>query len=211
MLPLKTLVVFAAASGALILTPGPDMLYTMTRGMTQGRRAGMLSAAGIALGLLVHTLAASLGLAVLLKTSPTAFLVIKYVGAAYLLYLGLRAFTGEQRFDPSEGAPQQASAGAVFWRGTLTNVLNPKVALFFMAFLPQFADPARGSVAVQMILLGLTFIALGATFLLGVGYFSGRLGRWLKGKPWVAERLNGFAGVVFVGLGLRLLFLDSRP
>lgn len=209
MLPLETFLVFAAASWALILTPGPDMLYTMTRGMTQGRRAGMLSAAGIALGLLVHTLAASLGLAVLLKTSATAFLIVKYVGAAYLLYLGLRAFLDGEHFDPGEGTPQEAGASTIFWRGTLTNVLNPKVALFFMAFLPQFADSARGSVALQMILLGSTFIVLGVTFLLLVGYFSGRLGRWLKGKPWVAERLNGLAGVVFVGLGLRLLFLDS--
>lgn len=102
----------------------------------------------------------------------------------------------------------KAGPDAVFWHGTLTNVLNPKGALFFIAFLPQFADPAFGPVPLQMILLGL---ALGTTFLLSVVYFSDRLGHRLKGKPWVAERLNGLVGVVFVGLGLRLLFLDSYP
>ena len=209
MFDLHSFIIFAIASWALIVTPGPDMLYVITCGMSQGRRAGVLSAVGVALGLMVHTCAAAFGLAVLLKTSTLAFLIVKYVGAAYLIYLGVKAVLDEEglSFEQEKNAK---SARSIFWRGVVTNVLNPKVALFFLAFLPQFADASRGNVVVQMILLGLIFIVFGTTFLSSVGYFSGRISTWLKSKPWVAQRLNWMAGCVFIGLGVRLIFLKQK-
>lgn len=210
MLDFHNILLFVAASWALIITPGPDMLYVVTNGMSQGRKAGILSAIGVSLGIIVHTFAAAFGLSVLLKTSVVAFLVIKYVGAAYLIYLGIQAFFDKEGLNVTQQKARGKRSSTLFWKGIMTNVLNPKVALFFLAFLPQFVSPTSESTAVQMILLGLLFILFTTLFMSFMGYFSGHIGSWLCRKPWVARRFKWVTGSVFIGLGVRLLFLERR-
>src|SRR5918992_2598147 len=152
----NTLLLFMTAALALNVTPGPDMLYVVARSVGEGRAAGVISSLGIAAGSLVHTLAVALGLAGLLRAVPLAFEIVKWVGAAYLIWLGVRALrTGAGLAEQVALTP--ASKRKVFAQGMLTNLLNPKVALFFLAFLPQFVDPERGPVALQIISLGLLF------------------------------------------------------
>jgi len=204
-----TFSLFVAASLALIIAPGPDLLYVLARGIAQGRRAGLLSAAGVTLGILVHTLLAALGLAVLLQTSALAFMLVKYVGAAYLVYLGVKAFRDKDGFAP-QAHRQAASGRVIFWQGVLSNVLNPKVALFFLAFLPQFVHENGVHPAVQMIGLGLLFAGMGVVFLCFLGYFAGSVGHWLQHRPAVAARMRWVTGGIFLLLGLRLAFLERR-
>ena len=203
------LALFLTASLALIVAPGPDSLYVLARGIGQGRRAGAVSALGTSTGLLVHTTAATLGLAVLLQTSIVAYTIIKFVGAAYLIYLGIKTVLTKQspRVTP---AADQPSWRRMYLQGMLTNVLNPKVALFFVAFLPQFVDQHSGTVAWQMLLLGVLFDAMGLSYLLLVAGLSGSLGQFLKTRPAWANRLRWLTGSVMIGLGLRLALPDQR-
>ena len=200
---------FIGVSWALIIAPGPDMLYVITRGIAHGRRAGILSAIGVVCGILVHTTAAALGLTLILQTSAFAFLLVKYVGAAYLIYLGIKAWQ-----DKSTLSLQSSTAGvtssALFWQGVLSNVLNPKIAIFFLAFLPQFVEKESSSVAWQMIFLGLTFACFGLCFLLVVGYSSGTIGRWLTNRPQYTQSLQRLAGGILIGLGIRLAFTEHK-
>ena len=154
-----TFLVFAAASALLVLIPGPAVIYIVTRSVRHGHVAGLVSAAGIEVGGLVHVAAATVGLSAVLASSATAFNVVRYAGAAYLIYLGVRALL--ERYRGGEEAARTAPEpghGRIFWNGVVVNVLNPKTALFFLAFLPQFIDPARGSVALQAGVLGICFI-----------------------------------------------------
>lgn len=200
---------FVAASWALIIAPGPDMMYVITRGMSQGRKAGLLSALGVTLGILVHTISAAFGLAVLLQTSAMAFLIVKYMGALYLIYLGLKALKSKSNFTPLK--PQQKmDSRSIFWQGVLSNVLNPKVALFFLAFLPQFVNRDQGFVPLQMLVLGILFALFGIIFLSVLGYFSGGVGNWLSSSPRFAAILRWLTGGIFVGLGIRLAFVERR-
>lgn len=200
---------FFVASWALIITPGPDMLYVITRGITQGRRAGLHSAFGVTLGIFVHTLLAALGLATLLQTSAIAFLVIKYVGATYLIYLGIQSFRDNGDFE-KDTPSNSIAAPAILWQGFLSNVTNPKIALFFLAFLPQFVQPEQGSFFLQMLTLGLLFALFGIVFLSGVGYFAGQIGSWCAKKPKVMSRFRWLTGGVLVGLGVRLAFVERQ-
>jgi threonine/homoserine/homoserine lactone efflux protein len=199
---------FIGISWALIISPGPDMLYVISRGMVHGRRAGMLSAVGVVCGILVHTTAAAFGLTLILQTSAFAFLLIKFVGAAYLLYLGIKAWRAQSTFrlEPTASA---ATSNALFWQGVLSNVLNPKIAIFFLAFLPQFVDRGGNHVTLQMIILGLTFACFGLCFLLVVGYSSGSIGRWLTYRPQYAQFFQRLAGAILIGLGIRLALTDK--
>ncbi|MDQ4049944.1 MAG: LysE family translocator, partial [Actinomycetota bacterium] len=153
-----SLLVFAAASLALIAVPGPSVVYIVTRGIGQGRRAGMVSMLGIEAGALVHVAAAAVGLSAVLASSATAFTIVKYAGVAYLVYLGVRKW--REHSDEALPAPEPAGSPRLFLEGVLVNVLNPKTALFFLAFLPQFLDPARGAVALQALVLGGVFVVL---------------------------------------------------
>jgi threonine/homoserine/homoserine lactone efflux protein len=208
MLEPTNLMLFITASWALIVAPGPDLLYVLTRGLTQGRLAGLLSALGVCSGILVHTFAAAFGLAALLQTSALAFMVVKYVGAAYLVYLGIKALRDKSGLSaPREGKPM--SFQKVLWQGFLSNVFNPKVALFFLAFLPQFVMPGEGA-AVQMLMLGGLFVVMTLAFTSLVGFFAGGLGRWLAGRRGVANTLRWLTGGVFIGLGVRLAFTERR-
>lgn len=200
---------FVGVSWALILAPGPDMLYVITRGVTQGRKAGMLSAVGVICGILVHTTAAAFGLSLILQTSALAFLIVKYIGAIYLIYLGIKAWQDKAAFHV-ETSTSNVSFHKVFWNGVLSNVFNPKIAVFFLAFLPQFVDKGSSHVTLQMVVLGLTFAIFGLCFLLGVGYSSGTIGSWLNHQPRYAQLLQRFAGGILISLGVRLALTERK-
>lgn len=209
MLTDMNLALFLTASLALIATPGPDMIYVVTRGVSQGRRVGLVSAWGVCAGLVFHTALAAAGLSALLRSSAAAFMVVKYVGAAYLIYLGVKALLTRDSFSLAENTAPQSGLGKAFFQGVASNVLNPKIALFFLAFLPQFVHPATGSAASQMLILGLTFTLLALMIFNVIAYFSGTLGDLLGRKPAFANVLRWFTGSVLIGLGLRLA-LPSR-
>jgi threonine/homoserine/homoserine lactone efflux protein len=198
--------IFIVATVTLNLTPGPDMMYVLARSIGQGRVAGIVSVLGGSTGRLLHTLAAAFGLSALLLSSPGALDFIKYAGALYLVYLGLRALT-ERENARALVRPERASLRSIYRQGFITNALNPTVALFFLAFLPQFVDSARGSIAGQMILLGLVFTASATFWSAGVAMLAGSVGNWLSRHPraWRAQRL--IMGIVFVSLGVRLALL----
>ena len=202
-------ILFVTVSWALILAPGPDMLYVITRGVTQGRKAGMLSAVGVICGILVHTTAAAFGLTLILQTSALAFMLVKYLGATYLIYLGVKAWRDKSSFNVQTSAPS-TSFSKVFWQGVLSNVLNPKIAIFFLAFLPQFVDKGSSHVTLQMVILGLTFAFFGLCFLLAVGYSSGMIGGWLTRRPHFAQFLQRFASGILIALGIRLALTDRQ-
>ena len=206
---LQTLLLFMTAALALNLAPGPDMLYVIARSSAEGRGAGVASALGIAAGCLVHTFAVALGLSALLAAVPLAHAIIRYAGAAYLLYLGIQALRRPAPLDA--GAPvTPLPRWAVFRQGVITNVLNPKVALFFLAFLPQFIDPARGLPALQILFLGLLFNTSGTLVNLAVALVASGAGGWLRRRERAAVRLQRAAGAVFIALGLRLVFAGRK-
>ena len=198
---------FLAASLPLILTPGPDMIYVATRGIARGRGVALLSASGVGLGYVVHMVLAVAGLSALLQQSATAFLVVKYAGAAYLLYLGVRTLFDRSGFASLRGGGEEGRTddfARVFLQGTVTSVLNPKGILFFLAFLPQFVSLSGGSVALQVCVLGSIFALLCLIVYGFVGYFSGSFGDVLADKPRAAGALRWVTGGILVALGLRL-------
>jgi len=204
-----SLLLFAGAGLLLNVTPGPDVLYILGRSLSQGRSAGVLSALGIGAGCLVHVVAAALGLSALMLTLPGAYDAVRLAGAAYLVWLGVKALRS------SAGALQvqaltPVSPRRIFWQGALTNVLNPKVALFFLAFLPQFADPGRGPLAPQLLLLGAIFTVNGTLVCIAFALAASRLGAWLKTRYGVTRLLDRATGLLFIALGLRLALLDRR-
>jgi threonine/homoserine/homoserine lactone efflux protein len=209
MLDPANFILFVGVSWALILAPGPDMLYVITRGVTQGRKAGMLSALGVICGILVHTTAASFGLTLILQTSAIAFLIVKYLGAIYLVYLGIKAWREKNTFNV-QSSSSSLSFHKIFWQGVLSNVLNPKIAIFFLALLPQFVDKASSHVPLQMVILGLTFACFGLCFLLVVGYSSGTIGGWLTQRPQYGKILQRFGAGILIALGIRLALTERQ-
>ena len=210
-LPDANLALFFAASLALIATPGQDNIYILTRGIAHGRPAALVSAWGVCAGLLVHTAFAALGLSAILASSAVAFSVVKYAGAAYLVYLGLRmVFSREALALPEEGGARGAGTREVFLQGVASNVLNPKVALFFLAFLPQFAGADTGGSHLQFLFLGLLFVALSLVVTTLLALFCGTVGGWLRDRPGVADVVGKAAGGVLVALGVRLALSDAR-
>lgn len=194
---------FGAASLAVIVAPGPDNIYVLTRGVAQGREVALASAWGMCSGLLFHTTLSAVGLSAVLASSAAAFSVVKYAGAAYLIYLGVKALLSKEEFAPSADEPT-ARLRSFFFRGLTMNLLNPKVAVFFLAFLPQFANPATGGAALQLLALGLTFALLSVVVFSAIALFSGILGDRLSNNPRYANTLQWLTGCVLVGLGLRL-------
>jgi threonine/homoserine/homoserine lactone efflux protein len=193
---------FLIAALALNLAPGPDMLYVIGRSVGQGRKAGIVSSLGVFVGCWVHILAAAFGIAALLRSSPVAFNAVRYAGAAYLIYLGIRMLA--QKTDLSSQQLKAETLGVIFRQGAITNMLNPKVAIFFLAFLPQFVDARRGNVVLQILLLGLIFNVGGTLVNLAVAYAGGTLGELLRRNQSIARLQRRFTGLIFVGLGLRL-------
>ena len=192
---------FIAASLVLLLTPGPAVLYIVARSVQQGRTAGLVSVLGIHLGTLVHITAAAIGLSALLVSSALAFAVVKYLGAAYLIWMGVRTLMAKAP-DPEMPVVEAKPLHRAFRDGFVVNLLNPKTAIFFLSFLPQFVDPARGSVHGQVLTLGLTFMGLG---MLSDGLFAlvaGAAGEVLRCSTRVQHLLLWFSGASFVGLGV---------
>ena len=193
-----TLLVFGAASLAFVMVPGPSVIYIVSRSLAEGRAAGIVSALGIQAGGLLHVLAATVGVSALLASSAEGFTVVKYAGAAYLVYIGTRRILDGDTGEDEDGAAPERSR--LFWQGVVVNALNPKTALFFLAFLPQFVDPDRGAVAPQVLVLGACFLVLAtisdSTSALVAGTLRGRLGRSRR------VRLARLSGCSYVGLGL---------
>ena len=202
---LESLAVFAVASAVLILIPGPAVLYIVARSVHQGRKAGIVSALGVEIGSLVHIVGAALGLSAILVSSSVAFSVVKFAGAAYLIYLGIRTLlTREEVTEAVEVTPMKLRR--LFGQGVIVNVLNPKVALFFFAFFPQFIDPNRGSVALQTLVLGVVFCIVGTTLDCTWALLAGSAGSWLKGNVHFLRRQRFVTGAIYLGLGVTTAF-----
>ncbi|OYQ41852.1 threonine transporter RhtB [Rhodoferax sp. TH121] len=203
MLTLQITLTFFATSVLLALSPGPDNVFVLLHSAVHGRRAGLLVVLGLCTGLLFHTAAVALGLAALFAASAAAFTVLKLLGAAYLVWLAWGAWNAPVGIhDEARSAPM--SAAQTYGRGVLMNITNPKVAIFFLAFLPQFADPARGPVALQIIALGAVFIAAALLTFSTIAWFAAGFGQVFKRSLRAQRVLNRIASVVFVGLALRL-------
>lgn len=196
----SNLILFVAATLVLLLTPGPAVVYIVTRSIDQGRKAGLVSTLGLAAGNLFHLGAAAMGLSALLLSSSLAFSAVKYLGAAYLIYLGIRKLI---RPDESEmEVDGTRNLAKIFRQGILVNLLNPKPALFFFAFLPQFVETSKGAIALQIITLGLIFIGLGIVTDGLYAVLSGAIGRWIKRNPRFIGSGRYFAGGVYLALGI---------
>lgn len=203
MIPWTVLLMFMASSMLLALAPGPDNIFVMSQSALYGRKAGVWVTLGLCSGLLVHTAAVAFGVAAFFQSAEWAFSLLKMCGVAYLLYLAWQSFRAG-----AVGAMQQVhalSSRALYLRGVMMNISNPKVALFFLAFLPQFADPARGHVSLQIMLLGALFM-LSALLVFGaIAWVAAGLGAYVLNKPNAQIGMNRLAGMVFVGLALHLV------
>lgn len=203
MIDQATLLTYIAVVAGFVVIPGPALLLTLARASTSGTRVGIATGFGIAVGDMVHTAMAVVGLSAILLTSALLFSLVKYIGAAYLIYLGIRALI--ERADVP-GASQQApiDASRAFRQAVLAEILNPKSALFFLAFLPQFVHPANGAVALQLTILGALFVGLGAVSTIVVAVCAGRLGAVLRRNPAIARWQGKVVGAIYCGLGVRL-------
>ncbi len=201
---------FLAGSLLLIISPGPDFIYVITQGISRGRWAGMLSALGISTGLLCHTLLAALGLTALIMASPLGFDLARYLGAAYLGYLGVKSWRSQGILAAAlsaEGQALEMRSGAILRQGILTNLLNPKALLTFLAFVPQFVTGGDHQ-AGQVIVLGLSIAIIGGCWFSVVGYCSGMMGEWFA-NPRSGRIINRVTGCVLIGLGVRLVLLHG--
>ena len=203
MLPIETVITFFSASLLLGLAPGPDNIFVLTQSALRGKGPGLIIMLGLCTGLIVHTLAVAVGVAIIFKTSVLAFSLLKICGAGYLLYLAWQAFRATAADLEGEGNGG-VSYGALYRRGIIMNITNPKVSIFFLAFLPQFADPGTGPVAPQIILLGGLFILATIVVFGAIALLAGTLGQWLHRSPRAQGILNKIAGTVFLGLAIKL-------
>jgi threonine/homoserine/homoserine lactone efflux protein len=204
-----TLLVFALAASVLVAIPGPNHIYIVTRSIAQGRRIGLASAFGVETGTLVHISAATVGLSALVASSAVAFDTLRYAGAAYLAYLGIRALLRDDAIE-LDGLAAPPSARRAYLDGVLVNVLNPKVALFFLAFLPQFVDPARGATSTQILVLGLVVFAIATTSDVIYALAAGALGGWLRSRPAFVRVQRYVTGCVYLGLAAAATFVPSE-
>ncbi len=203
MIPLETLLTFFLASVLLALAPGPDNIFVLTQSSLYGKRSGLSVMLGLCTGLVVHSCAVALGVAVIFQQSALAFSVLKMAGAGYLLYLAWQAFRASAA-SIQAGGNGEIRLLKLYCRGIIMNITNPKVSVFFLAFLPQFADPSRGPVWVQMLMLGGLFILSTILVFGGIALLAGTLGEWLNRTQKAQRIMNRVAGLVFVGLALKL-------
>ncbi|HZW13966.1 MAG TPA: LysE family translocator [Noviherbaspirillum sp.] len=203
MISLETTLAFFSVSVLLALTPGPDNVFVLLQSAMRGRAAGMLVVLGLCTGLLVHTTAVALGLAAVFAASATAFSILKFIGAGYLLYLAWQAFRAPAGVASADKV-ERISSKQMYTRGIIMNLTNPKVAIFFLAFLPQFAHPQHGSLVLQMLWLGAIFIIATLLVFGAIAYFSGAFGAALNRSPRAQLVLNKLSGIVFAGLAIRL-------
>lgn len=201
--------VFLLASVLLLLTPGPAVLYIVARSVDQGRRAGLVSVCAIEVGNLIQITAATLGLSALLLSSAWAFTIVKDLGAAYLIYLGLRKLLTREAIQTARHNPPQ-SFRQIFSQGVVVATLNPKTALFFVAFLPQFVDPSHGAIATQMFVLGCIFVMLAVISDSMYALLAGTVGQWLKGSHATMRAGHYVVGSVYIGLGVTAALAHFR-
>jgi len=206
MILIETITIFLLASVALAIAPGPDNIFVLTQSVLYGRKPGLVVTLGLCSGLLVHTAIVSLGVAAIFQTSAIAFNTLKIIGAIYLLYLAWKAFRASVvKLDQKE---VKLDWQKLYFRGIIMSVTNPKLAIFFLAFLPQFVDSSIGSVTIQLIIFGSLFIVVTLTIFSTVAVFAGFLGEWLKGSGKAQIIINRVAGTVFTGLAVRLAIID---
>jgi threonine/homoserine/homoserine lactone efflux protein len=198
---IPTLLTFTVAATLLIIVPGPNVIYIITRGIDQGRRAAIASAAGVEIGMLFHIGAAVLGLSALVASSELVFNIVKYAGATYLIWMGIISLRSSVSNLQAPEISRRASFSRLFTQGMIVNVLNPKVGLFFVAFLPQFIDPGRGSSSFQILVLGGVFVAVAVMSDLVYAFASGSIGKWLNAHASIARQRDRFAGIVYIALG----------
>lgn len=208
MLALETLTAFFLASTLLAIAPGPDNLFVLTQSALYGRLSGLVVVLGLCTGLIVHTMAVAFGVAVIFQASALAFTLLKICGALYLLYLAWQVFRAAPTTFEAQNNGRKG-IGALYRRGIIMNVTNPKVSIFFLAFLPQFAEPQRGSLSLQMVLLGLVFISATILVFGAVALLGGALGTWLNRSPRMQVIMNRVAGTVFLGLALKLATVEK--
>ncbi|MSN26376.1 MAG: LysE family translocator [Geobacter sp.] len=203
MIESKILLMFFTTSTLLALSPGPDNLFVMTQAAQHGRKAGLLVTLGLCTGLLFHTAAVTLGLAAIFKASAAAFTMLKFAGAAYLLFLAWQAFHAGTMGGPSKTA-EVMSPGSLYRRGILMNITNPKVSIFFLAFLPQFTDPAKGALSLQLLLLGAVFMVATIIVFGLISILAGTMGERFRESAFAQKVLNRAAAGIFAGLALKL-------
>jgi threonine/homoserine/homoserine lactone efflux protein len=203
MIDLSTLIAYIAVVLGFVFIPGPATLLTIARATSSGTKVGIATGAGIAAGDMFHTVMAMVGISAIIATSATLFSVVKYIGAAYLVYLGIRAIIEKTPTDPTAGA-LAIPAGKAFRQAVFTEMLNPKTALFFLAFLPQFVRPENGSVMLQLAVLGIVFVVLGLFSTVIFAVSAGRLGSFLRRNPTVLKWQSKVVGGIYCALGVRL-------
>lgn len=198
-----TLLTFILASTVLSFSPGPDNIFVLTQSALHGRRAGIFITLGLCTGLIVHTSAVALGLAAIFMVSALAFNILKFIGAAYLVYLAWQAYQASNTVIPAVSTPV-LSPITLYRRGIVMNLTNPKIAVFFLAFLPQFTEPLAGSLSAQLLLLGGLFIVVALSVFCLIAVLSGFIAEWLKRSPSAQTIMNRSAALVFLALALRL-------
>ena len=201
-----TLIYFLGASVALTMAPGPDNIFVLTQGIARGRKPAIITALGMCSGISVHTTAAAFGVSAVFYSSVLAFNLVKSAGAAYLLFLAYK--TLKDRSAIKLAAADDRASMALFKRGFIMNVLNPKVAMFFLAFLPQFVTPNSGYIPLQMLLLGLIFMTQAVIIFCLIGFFSGGIGNFILARPGIAKRFDWLTAGVFASLGVRLAVME---
>lgn len=204
MLSNETILTFMLASILLSYAPGPDNIFVLMQSAMHGRKAGFIVTLGLCSGLVVHTMAVTLGVAAIFQVSAVAFTALKVLGAFYLVYLAWLSFKAGASV-LKEGKSEKLSNATLYKRGMFMSITNPKLAIFFMAFLPQFADPAQGSLSLQLLLLGGLFIVAGFVVMSSIAFLSGAISAWFKNSMVAQSVINKLAGVVFVGLALKLV------
>jgi len=207
MISSEILLTFLTASFLISVAPGPDNIFVLAQSAMFGRRAGLFVVFGLCTGLIVHTVAVAFGVAVIFQTSQVAFSILKTVGAFYLVYLAWKAFRSSGN-EVQDGPVSEVSPRGLYRRGIIMNITNPKVSIFFLAFIPQFADPARGSVTLQLLSFGGLFILSTLIVFGSISFLAGTLGHWFSQSDKAQKVLNRIAGVVFLGLAIKLATTD---
>ena len=203
MLDFETIILFITASTLLALAPGPDNLFVLTQSMSKGAKPGIFVTLGLCSGLIFHTSAVALGVAAIFQTSIIAFNILKYIGAGYLLYLAYMSFQSSSS-SSVKADKQELSSFKLYKRGIIMNITNPKVSIFFLAFLPQFTNPSTGSVTLQIFMLGAIFMMCALIVFSSIAMIAGKLGSWFNRSPNAENILNKIAGTVFAGLAIKL-------
>jgi threonine/homoserine/homoserine lactone efflux protein len=202
---IASIISFLGAAMILTLMPGPDNLFVLAQSISNGKNSGILTALGLCTGLLVHITAATLGISAIIYQSALAFAIVKYAGAAYLLFLAYKAFTAKDSSLSVENKDSSTYA-SLYKKGVIMNILNPKVSLFFLAFLPQFIDRSNGNVTQQMLIYGIIFLIQTLVIFTFISIFSGRVGYFLRKNPSMSKRINYIQGSLFTLIGLKIAF-----